>query len=199
MKTKYVEKLTTSHKNYKNPESIRNGNLVFKSVPVIFALILTAGVYWKRKRQRIRVKENYNVMTFNGTVLLVLLIYLDNTLASYLILGSSQQNFTLEILKTIFVENLFFKCLIPTYLLLQSRTHLKTLWVDTQPKKINFFVTPPSFIPRSGLVIRETLNSQQIIEASKTHRPDSQHSLINTMTVIIHKHEDQENELPGIV
>ena len=197
MKTKYVEKLTTSHKSYKNPESIRNGNLVFKSLPVIFALICTAGVYWKRKRQRIRVKENYNVMTFNGTVLLVLLIYLDNILFSYLMLDSSQQNFTLEILRTIFIENLFFKCLFPTHLLLQSRTHLKALWVDTQPKKINFFVTPPSFIPRSGLVIRETLDNQQIIEVSTRHRPDSQHPL--NMTIRIHQHEDQENELPEIV
>ena len=199
MKTKYVEKLTTSHKNYKNPESIRNGNLVFKSLPVIFALICTAGVYWKRKRQRIRVKENYNVMTFNGTVLLVLLIYLDNILFSYLMLDSSQQNFTLEILRTIFIENLFFKCLFPTHLLLQSRTHLKALWVDTQPKKINFFVTSPSFIPRSGLVIRETLNNQQIIEVSTRHRPDCQHSLNNSVTIRIHQHEDPENELPGIV
>ena len=197
MKTKYVEKLTTSHKNYKNPESIRNGNLVFKSLPVIFALICTAGIYWKRKRQRIRVKENYNVMTFNGTVLLVLLIYLDNILFSYLMLDSSQQNFTLEILRTIFIENLFFKCLIPTHLLLQSRTHLEALWVDTQSKKINFFLTSPSFIPRSGLVITETLNNQQIIEASTRHRPDSQHPL--NMTITIHQHEDQENELPEIV
>ena len=197
MKTKYVEKLTTSHKNYKNPESIRNGNLVFKSLPVIFALICTAGVYWKRKRQRIRVKENYNVMTFNGTVLLVLLIYLDNILFSYLMLDSSQQNFTLEILRTIFIENLFFKCLIPTHLLLQSRTHLEALWVDNQSKKINFFLTSPSFIPRSGLVITETLNNQQIIEASTRHRPDSQHPL--NMTITIHQHEDQENELPEIV
>ena len=192
-----MEKLTTSHKNYKNPESIRNGNLVFKSLPVIFALICTAGVYWKRKRQRIRVKENYNVMTFNGTVLLVLLIYLDNILFSYLMLDSSQQNFTLEILRTIFIENLFFKCLIPTHLLLQSRTHLEALWVDTQSKKINFFLTSPSFIPRSGLVITETLNNQQIIEASTRHRPDSQHPL--NMTITIHQHEDQENELPEIV
>ena len=111
-----MEELFESHKYIRNPDSIRNGNLVLKSVVLAGGLLCTLGIYWKKRRKNIRKSgQQYNVMTLNQTVLLVILLNLDSTFFSYLLSApvSGTLLFNLEMLRTILIENLFFKCLQP--------------------------------------------------------------------------------------
>ena len=55
---------------------------------------------------------------------------------------------TLEMLRTILIENIFFKSLVPIYLILQSRKHLKSLWTDKQPEPLRFFMSTQKIIGR---------------------------------------------------
>ena len=90
----------------------------------------------------------HNVMTLNLTVLLVILLNLDSAVLSYFLQGKGRLVLTLEMLRTILIENIFFKSLVPVYLILQSRTHLKSLWTDKQPERLRFFMSAQKIIGR---------------------------------------------------
>ena len=121
--------LLASHKFYVNPDSIRHGNQVMKNGALVSALICLLGIYWKKKRVFIPARSQHNVITLNQTVLLVILLNLDSMLTYVLHPNSQRLFFLLELLKIIFIENIFFKCLVPVFLLHWSRRHYPTLWV----------------------------------------------------------------------
>ena len=88
-----------------------------------------------------------NVITLKQTVILLILISLDNAGLSYVIcrdnsLGMSEDLvFLLEMLRVILIENIFFKFLLPLYFLVGSRTSLPSLWAQQDDRKLKFFLT----------------------------------------------------------
>ena len=96
-----------------------------------------------------KISGNWNVLTLKQTVILLILFSVDNTVLSYFIsdeLNEFYLNF--EILRVIIVENIFYKFLVPLYLLIDSRSKLPLLWADEEQRKLKFFMTAPSFISR---------------------------------------------------
>ena len=147
-KTYDLGELLESHEYSRNPDSIRHGSIMLRNGVLAAALIYATGIYWKKKRTFIPARSQHNLITLNQTVLFVILINLDGMI-SYLLHPNDQSHvFVLELLKIIFIENIFFKCLVPVYLLLSSRRHYAILWNDRKPEKCNFFMTQPSFIAR---------------------------------------------------
>ena len=141
-----------------------------KNVPILVILLLTIGAYWKRRRdvkKPMKVSGNVNVVTLIQTVSLLLLFSFDNTVLSFVIsrdniLGlNNELVFNLEMLRVIFIENIFFKFLVPIYLLKNSRTNLPLLWAERNLRKQDFFRTVPSFIPRRVISRYQTENVQQ--------------------------------------
>ena len=171
--TKDMEDFLTTHEVRKNPDSLRNGNLVMKTVCLCVALICAGGIEWKKRRKAIpvRTRSRYNVMTLNETVLLVTLLHLDSTFLSYLLpLGNhTQLFFNLEMLRIILIEIIFFKFLIPVYLIVQSRTHLPALWVDSEQKYLKFSMSKPSFIPRQVISKYQTQDQNPTVKSNKKH------------------------------
>ena len=104
-----------------------------------------------------KVRGHYNLLTLKQTVILLILFSFDNSGLSFIISNDFLPNFVsinselvmkVEILRVILVENIFFKFLVPLYLLIQSRSKLPSLWADEDQRKLKFFMTSPSFIPR---------------------------------------------------
>lgn len=195
--------LLESHKFSRNPDSIRHGNQMMKNAALVSALICLIGIYWKKKRLFIpaRSQRQYNVMTLNQTVLLVILINLDSMLTYLLHPNSQQLFFLLELLKIIFIENIFFKCLIPVYLLLSSRRHYATLWVDRKPRRLTFFMTPPSFIARPVIskYKPEYCNSEAMegeVKEISIPRNTARHA--GHIIITVHAPQDQRDTFPPI-
>ena len=111
--------LVTTKTTYKNPESLRNANLLMKSVVLVTAIICT--------------------LLYLDSILFSygLLHRTDH-----------QLSFILEMFRIILVENIFFKFLVPLLIILRSRRKLKTLWAEREAGKLEFFLTPPSLIAR---------------------------------------------------
>lgn len=176
-----------SHINRRNPESHRHASQMMRNTVLAMGLICFIGIYWKKKRLSIPARSQYNVITLNQTVLLVTLINLDSML-TYLLHPSDQRIiFVIQLLKTILIENIFFKCLIPIYLLLSCRCHYPNLWVDIKLRKCDFFMTPPSYIARP--VISKYQNHETVVERDLKHRS----ALRNTsrqISVTIHAPQD---------
>ena len=121
--------------------------MVLKTAALVVVLICTTGIYWKKNRKLIQARTGqHNVMTLNQTVLLVLLLNLDSAVLSYFLQGKNM--FMFEMLRTILIENIFFKTLFPVYLILQSRKHLQSLWTDKQPERLRFFMSEQKIIGR---------------------------------------------------
>ena len=168
--TKNLEVFLSSLKYHENPDLLRNGNAVMKGWVLAFASICFFGIHWKRKRQFIRAKSYFNVITLNETFLLLILLYTDSALFSYLLGSQERTVFTMEILRTIFIENLFFKFCVPLYLLLQSQRHLQSLWLDTKPRNLSFWMTEPS------LITRPVVSKYQLDHHSQNHHSQNHHS-----------------------
>ena len=117
-------------------------------------------------------RSQYNVITLNQTVLLVILLNLDSMLTYVLHPNSQRLFFLLELMKIIFIENIFFKCLIPVYLLHCSRRHYPNLWVDRKPRKCNFFMTAPSFIARPVISKYQTENHKPELVGDEVRKKD---------------------------
>ena len=192
--TKDMEDFLSTHEVRKNPDSIRNGNLVMKTMCLSLALICAGGVEWKKRRQIMPTKSRYNVMTLNETVLLVTLLYFDNTFLSYLLpLGNhTQLFFNLEMMRIILIEVIFFKFLIPVYLIVCSRTHLPALWVDSEQKHLMFYMSKPSFIPR------QVISKYQIQDQSPTVKSNKKQVKANSVIINISVYDDDER-LPAVV
>ena len=59
-----------------------------KTIGLVIVLICTIGIYWKKSRNLIQARRcQYNVMTLNQTVLLVLLLNVDSVVLSYFLQG----------------------------------------------------------------------------------------------------------------
>ena len=202
-----------SQKSRFNPDSIRNGSILMRTVFLTLGMICAAGMAWKKRRDRIRCHTRYNVMTLNETVLLVILIQLDHYLHHALrgVLGTRSFVFTMEMLRNILIENIFFKFVIPVYLIVHSRTHLPALWVDSEQKYLIFSMTKPSFIPRPVVSKYQThdqsLNVQSnydqnptVLKSAEAQRISNniRHYKNNDVTVTIHQPE-HENILPAVV
>ena len=170
--TDNLEDLLLSHRYHNNPDSIRNGNLVMKTMGLVIVLVCTIGIYWKKNRKLIRARRcQYNVMTLNQTVLLVSLLNVDSAVLSYFLQGKGRLVFTLEMLRTILIENIFFKTLVPLYLILQSRTHLKSLWADKQPERRRFFMSKQNIVGRP-VISRYQSTDQETGAAFSNNRND---------------------------
>ena len=127
-----------------------------KNVLILVIMLMTLGIHWKRRHSRkpMAVPGNVNVVTLKQTVTLLTLFSFDNTLLAFVIttdnaLGiSNELVFLLEMLRVIFIENIFFKFLVPLYLLQNSRTSLPALWAERNCRKQKFFITALSLTPR---------------------------------------------------
>ena len=119
---------------------------------------------WKKKRVFVKVKK-YNVLTFNQTLKIVIILYINNAVFDYIFQSdittvllyyySSQQIFTLEMLRVILLENICLKFLMPIFFILNTRTSLRSLWSEIPYKQINFFMSEPSYLPRSPPIIHQ--------------------------------------------
>ena len=187
-----LEELLLSHRTTVNPDSLRNGNLVMKTTGLVIVLICTIGIYWKKNRKLIRARRcQYNVMTLNQTVLLVILLNVDSVVLSYFLQGKGRLVFTLEILRTILIENIFFKTLVPVYLILQSRTHLKSLWTDKQTERRRFFMSAQTIVGRPVVskYNQETGAVTQEATTSNSKNNGCQRRNRNHVTITIHAEE----------
>ena len=131
-----------------NPDSIKNGNLGMKTCALLFGLAMTLGIYWKKRKLTIPWRGNHNVMTLNQTILLIILIYIDNTILPYYLGNGGRFLLNLEMLRIIFIENLAFKFLFPLLLIRSSKAHLPALWTDREGKRLDFFWTNLSYEAR---------------------------------------------------
>ena len=188
-----------SHEIYKNPDSIRHGTNMVRTGGLVFALLCATGIYWKKKKMSIPARSQYNVITLNQTVLLVILLQIDS-MSSYLLHPNDQSQrlvFVIELLKIIFIENIFFKFLIPIYLLLCSRRHYPTLWVDRKQRKFHFFMTQPSFIARPVISKYQT-NSVLMPELREKSPLRNTNRRPGHVIITIHAASDQGCSLPMI-
>ena len=94
-----------------------------KTCALLFGLVMAIGMFWKKRKMSIPWRGNHNVITLNQTLLLVILIYIDNTLLSYYLGTGGEFLFNLEMMRIIFIENLAFKFIFPL-LLIRFRTEL---------------------------------------------------------------------------
>ena len=114
-----------------------------------------------------------------------------------LLSGKGRLVFTLEMLRTILIENIFFKSLVPVYLILQSRTHLKSLWADRQPERLRFFMSTHKIIGRP--VISKYQTTEQEDGAIFNYRNNvRQRRNRNHVTITIHA-EEKFGELALVV
>ena len=128
---------------HQNPDTIRNGNLLMKSCALMFALPMVAGIYWKKRKMppgSFGVKGNRNVVTLNMTLLLVILIYLDNAVLAYVIRLKQHFFFSLEMTRTIIIENVLLRFIIPLYLIVDSKSKLPSLWSERDEERLGFLM-----------------------------------------------------------
>ena len=114
----------------------------------MFGLALAIGMHWKKMKMSISWKGNHNVITLNQTLLFVILIYIDSTLLAYYLGTGGRFLFHLEMLRIILIENLAFKFVFPLLLLWSSKSHLPALWSDREERRLDFFMTTPSYEAR---------------------------------------------------
>ena len=155
-----------------------------------------AGIHWKKKKGSIKfLNVNQNVMTLNQTVFLVSLLHLDNSLLAYFLGSQNTAVFTMEMWRTILIENIFFKFIIPVFLIIYSKLHLKSLWSDQDYRNINFFLSSSSYEARP--VVSKYSNKFQIINEKDTSGSSNSASKYRDLTVTVHGSIDSEG-LPEI-
>ena len=152
---------------HQNPDSIRNGNLLMKSCALMFALCIVAGIHWKKRQMppgSFGVKGNRNVVTLNMTFLLVILIYLDNAVLAYFI-GPINQHFffPMEMTRTIIIENVLLRFIIPLYVLIDSKSKLPSLWSERDEKRLGFLmkISKIEARPPVSKFLREIRNAEK--------------------------------------
>ena len=127
---------------------IRNGGLGMKTCALLFGLAMTIAMYWKKKKLSLPWRGNHNVITLNQTLLLVLVIYIDSALLTSYLGTGGRFLFNLDLMRMIFIENLAFKFIFPLLLIWSSRANLPALWADREEKRLDFFLTNPSYEAR---------------------------------------------------
>ena len=126
----------------------RYQNFFVKSLIVLFVVLNTLGIYWKKKRILLRIpKYQRNVLTLNQTVAVILWLYTNNILCDYLlaIFPPSEFLFILEELRVLLGENIVTKFLLPICLILNTRRTLPALWTEKSWKRREFFMTKLDF------------------------------------------------------
>ena len=137
----------------------RYNNLWSKSMIVLFVLLTTLGIYWKKKRILSRIeKYQRNVLTLKQTVAVILFIYTNNVICDYLlaIFPPSEFLFILEELRVVLVENLLTRFLLPVLLILNTKRTLPALWTEKTWKRREFFMTKLNFPTTKVSVVQET-------------------------------------------
>ena len=122
----------------------RYNNLWSKSIIVIFVLLTTLGIYWKKKRLLSKIpKSQENVLTLKQTVAVLLLVYFNNLICDYLLafFPPTEFLFILEELRVILVENIVTRFLLPVLLILNTRRTLPALWAEKDCERREFFMT----------------------------------------------------------
>ena len=107
----------------------RYNNLWSKSIIVIFVLLLTLGIYWKKKRILLKIpKSQRNVLTLKQTVAVIFLVYTNNLLTDYIlaIFQPTEFLFIMEELRVILLENILTRLLLPVLLILNTMS-IRTL------------------------------------------------------------------------
>ena len=130
---------------------MRNGNLAVKTTLILLVLILKFAIFWKNRREKKKTKINYNIMSLNQTILLLILLYVDNTFLPYFINDKTKIVFNMEMLRIIFIENIFFRFLVPIYMIIDGKSKLPALWVENHERKLKFFMT--RFVPSPRQVV----------------------------------------------
>ena len=114
----------------------------------MFCLVMAIGMLWKKRRLSIPWRRNHNVITLNQTLLFVILIYIDNGLLAYFLGTGGRFLFDLEMMRNIFIENLAFKFVFPLLLIWSSKSNLPALWSDREERRLDFFMTKPTYVAR---------------------------------------------------
>ena len=130
----------------------RYNNLWSKSIIVIFVLLLTLGIYWKKKRILLKIPDSQrNVLTLKQTVAVIFLVYTNNLLTDYIlaIFQPSQFLFIMEELRVILLENILTRLLLPVLLILNTRRTLPALWIEKHWERREFFMTNLNFQSKS--------------------------------------------------
>ena len=143
---------------------MRYNNFWNKSLIVLFVLLTTMGIYWKKKRILFRIeKYQRNVLTLNQTVALILFLYTNNMLCDYLLVLSppSEFLFILEELRVLLGENIITRFLLPVLLILNTRRTLPALWTEKSWKRQEFFMTKLDF-PK--------IKIQVVVQDERRHR-----------------------------
>ena len=152
----------------------RNGNLGMKTMCLILAMIIGCGMAWKKRKLKIKRGQNFNVITFSQSFLILLLLYLNNVLLDFLLpaLADKELLFNMEMFRVIFIENILFKFVLPILMILQSKATLPSLWIDKDcNRKQIFFMTKQNILPRthshSHSHIKQTARAEPQIARSK--------------------------------
>ena len=123
---------------------LRFNNFCFKSLVLVFVILTTAGIYWKKKRISFKIEKNQrNVLTLKQTLGLIFFIYCNNVLADYVLASFKPSTlvFLMEELRVVLVENLLTRFVIPIVLIINTKRHLPGLWTDTEMIRSEFFMT----------------------------------------------------------
>ena len=94
-------------------------------------------------------------------------------------------------MRIILIEIIFFKFVVPVYLIVRSRTHLPALWVDSEQKSLMFSMSKPSFIPR------QVISKYQTEDQSPTVKPNKKQVKANSVTIQVLVH-DGDDRLPTV-
>ena len=119
-----------------------------KTCALLFGLVMTIGMHWKKRKMSIPWRGNHNVITLNQTLLFVVLICIDNSLLAFLLGDEGRFFLNMEMMRVIFIENLAFKFIFPLLLIWSSKSHLPALWTDREERRLDFFLTNPSYEAR---------------------------------------------------
>ena len=166
----------------------RYNNFWSKSIIVIFVLLTTLGIYWKKKRILLRIeKYQRNVLTLKQTVAVILFLYTNNLLCDYLlaIFPPSEFLFILEELRVVLVENLLTRFLLPVLLILKTKRTLPALWTEKTWKRREFFMTKLHFpLTRHRVQVVQVVRVDVVQEGRGKQRDLVRHSNRTTTTTL---------------
>ena len=146
---------------------LRYNNFSIKSLTVLFVLLTTVGIYWKKKRILVKIeKYQRNVLTLNQTVALNLWLYINNLLSDYSLIffAPTEFLFILEELRVLLGENIVTRFLLPVLLILNTRRTLPALWTEKSWKRREFFMTKLDFPKIEVHVVQEERRHMYLVK-----------------------------------
>ena len=173
----------------------RYNNFWPKSIIVLFVLLTTFGIYWKKKRILCQIpKYQWNVLTLKQTVTLIILIYLNSVPGDYLVgaFPPSESLFIYEELRVILTENLITRFLLPILLILNTQRTLPALWAEKPWKRRDFFMTKLNF-PETTISVEQEVSVDvevsveeeiSVVQEGRRHRALGKHKDRTTTTTL---------------